>query len=127
MMRNGKLARRGWVEPTGTRERLRLVTTRIISLTGALDVTLTGQLRAMLDDALDTSEHVIVNISGLRTVDSQGIRELLRAQARAAQLEKAFGVVAPTPTVRRLLETADAAGLLSDRAPVTSSQPDPAS
>ena len=38
-----------------------------------------------------------------------------------------FNVVAPTPDVRRLLEAADAAGLLSDRrAPEPSSQPDPA-
>jgi len=102
------------------------VGTRIIFLTGALDVTLTGQLRAMLDDALETSDDVLVNLSGLRTVDSTGICDLLRAQARAAQMDKSFGVVAPTPAVRALLEGADAAGLLGDRAQRPSVEPDPA-
>jgi anti-anti-sigma factor len=91
------------------------VGTRIIFLAGALDMTLTGRLRATLDEALETGDDVVVNLSGLRTVDSTGIREFLRAQARAAQLEKSFRVVAPTPAVRRLLETADASGLLADR------------
>lgn len=100
--------------------------TRIIFLTGALDMTLTGRLRATLDEALETSDDVLVNVAGLRTVDSTGIRELLRAQARAAQMEKSFGVVAAAPDVRRLLEVADAAGLLTDRGPMTSMQPDPA-
>ena len=89
--------------------------TRIIFLAGALDMTLIGRLRATLDEALETSDEVVVNLSGLRTVDSTGIREFLRAQARAAQLEKSFGVVSPTPAVRRLFEAADAAGLLADR------------
>jgi anti-anti-sigma factor len=90
------------------------VGTRIIFLAGTLDMAWTGRLRATLDDALETSDEVLVNLSELRTVDSTGIRELLRAQARAAQKEKSFGVVAPTPGVRRLLEAADAAGLLVD-------------
>ncbi len=103
------------VELTGTWERLPAVGTRIIFLAGELDMSQTGRLRATLDDALETGDHVLVNLSGLRTVDSTGIRELLRAQARAARLEKLFGVVAPSPGVRRLLEAADAAGLLVDR------------
>lgn len=90
------------------------VGTRIIFLKGTLDMTLTGRLRATLDDALDADDHVVVNLSGLRAVDSTVIRELLRAQARAAQLEKTFGVVAPTAAVRELLESAHAAGLLVD-------------
>jgi len=84
-------------------------------LTGALDVTLVGRLRATLDEALETSDEVLVNLFGLRTIDSSGIRELLRAQARAATMEKSFGVVASPPGVRQLLEAADAAGLLVDR------------
>jgi anti-anti-sigma factor len=91
------------------------VGTRIIFLTGALDVTLTGRLRAMLDEALDSGDDVVVNLSGLVAVDSTGIRELLRAQARAAQMGNSFGAVAPTAEVRRLLEAADAAGLLVER------------
>ena len=89
--------------------------TRIVFLTGALDVTLIGSLRATLDEALVTSDEVLVNTAGLRTIDSTGIRELLRAQARAATMGKSFGVVAPPSDVRQLLEAAHAAGLLVDR------------
>jgi anti-anti-sigma regulatory factor len=84
-------------------------------LTGALDVTLIGSLRATLDEALLTSDEVLVNAAGLRTIDSTGIRELLRAQARAATMGKSFGVVASPSNVRQLLEAAHAAGLLVDR------------
>jgi anti-anti-sigma factor len=90
------------------------VGTRIIFLTGALDLTLIGRLRATIDDALETSDDVVVNLSDVRMVDSTAIREFLRAQARAAQMERTFAVVAPTPAVRRLFEAADAAGLLVD-------------
>jgi anti-sigma B factor antagonist len=88
------------------------VGTRIIFLTGALDLTLIGRLRATLDEALETSADVVVNLSQVRAVDSTAIREFLRAQARAAQMERTFTVAAPTPAVRRLFEAADAAGLL---------------
>jgi anti-anti-sigma factor len=90
------------------------VGTRIIFLTGALDLTLIGRLRATIDDALETSDDVVVNLSDVRMVDSTAIREFLRAQAHAAQMERTFTVVAPTPAVRRLFEAADAAGLLVD-------------
>jgi anti-anti-sigma factor len=90
------------------------VGTRIIFLAGALDLTLIGRLRVTLDEALETNDDVVVNLSEVRTLDSTGIREFLRAQARAAQMEKSFTVVAPTPAVRRLFEAADAAGLLVD-------------
>jgi anti-anti-sigma factor len=102
------------------------VGTRIVLLTGALDVTLIGSLRATLDEALETSDEVLVNLSGLRTIDSAGIRELLRAQARAARMEKSFGAVAAPSGVRRLLEAADAAGILVDRGTDGEDEPLPA-
>ena len=88
--------------------------TRIVFLVRELDLSLTGRLRAILDRALEASDDVRVDLSGLRAVDSTAIRELLRAQALAAQTGKAFCVVAPTPSVRRLLDAADAAGLIVD-------------
>ena len=90
---------------------------RVIFLVGELDLSFTGRLRAMLDEALASSDQVRVNVSGLRTLDSSGIRELLRSQALAAQAGKTFGLIAATPNVRRLLEAADAADLLHDLAP----------
>ena len=90
------------------------MSTRIVFLVRELDLSSTGQLRATLDRALDASDDVRVDLSGLRAVDSTAIRELLRAQALAAQTGKAFCVVAPTASVRRLLDAADAAGLIVD-------------
>ena len=88
--------------------------TRIVFLVRELDLSFTGQLRATLARALEASDDVRVDLSGLRAVDSTAIRELLRAQALAARTGKAFCVVAPTPRVRWLLDAADAAGLIVD-------------
>ena len=91
-----------------------------LALVGQLDLSYTGQLRAILDDALASGDDIRVDLSEVRTVDSTGIRELLRAQARAARAGKAFSVVATSPGVRRLLLAADAAGLLfEDESPPT--------
>ena len=89
--------------------------TRLIVLEGCIDLTCTAQLRATLDDSLAESDDVCIDLSRVSSLDSTGLRELLRAQARAAQSEKKFAVVAPSAAVRRLLDLADAAGLLHDR------------
>lgn len=86
---------------------------RTVFLTGDLDLSCMDDLRGALDRALETSDDIQVDLSGARIVDSMGIRELLRAQALAVKAGKKFGVVAPSPKVRRLLRAANAAGLLT--------------
>lgn len=88
--------------------------TRLVVLEGCIDVTCTAQLRVTLDNSLNESDDVCVDLSRVSYLDSTGLRELLRAQAHAARTQKQFGVIAPSGAVRRLLDLADAAGLLHD-------------
>ena len=81
---------------------------RIVALLGEIDVGSVRALRAELAGALDASRAVHVDLSAVRTIDSAGIRELLRAQALAVQMGKVFGVIAPAANVRRLLDAARA-------------------
>ena len=83
-----------------------------VVLRGTLDVSRIRELRALLVEALDSNGDVRVDASALRTLDSTAIRELLRAQAIAAQGGKHFGLTGATANVRRLLVASDAAGLL---------------
>jgi len=87
----------------------------LVVLEGCIDVTRTAELRVTLDTSLAASDDVYVDLSRVSHLDSTALRELLRAQAHAARTEKRFGVVAPSASVRRLLEVADAADILRDR------------
>jgi anti-anti-sigma factor len=92
-------------------------------LNGEIDVSGAREMRAIFAAALESSPRVLVDLSQVRTIDSSGIRELLRAQASAAQAGVVFGVVNPTPGVRRLLEITDVAQLIFDERDVHSGRP----
>jgi anti-anti-sigma factor len=85
---------------------------RVVALTGYVDLSLVRQLRAVLDRALAGSDEVRIDLSELRAIDSAGIRELLRAQALAARSRQRFGVSAANARAYRILERADARGLM---------------
>ena len=86
----------------------------ILRLSGDVDLSLVGRLRTALDRALSENDEIRVDLSGLRTIDSAAIRELLRAQALAARDHRSFGVTAANANAHRILERADARGLLLD-------------
>ena len=96
-------------QPVAPEERNR---PRIIRLIGEIDLDGIRALRVTLSNALDVSDDVRLDLSELRVLDSFAIREFLRAQALAALAGKTFGIGCATPTVRRLLDAADAKGLL---------------
>ncbi len=85
---------------------------RVIRLVGELDLGYIRALRVTLSEALDASDDVRVDLTALRILDSFAIRELLRAQALAARAGKTFGIESAAPAVRRLLDAADANGLI---------------
>jgi len=89
---------------------------RVLVIVDDLDSRRVATFRAALAVALAESDDVKADLSSLRTLGPLGIRELLRAQALAAQLGKSFAVVEVSANVRRLLDVADAAGLLSEDA-----------
>ncbi|HEX4913962.1 MAG TPA: STAS domain-containing protein, partial [Vicinamibacterales bacterium] len=49
-------------------------------------------------------EHVVVDLRGVPTADSAGIRALVRGHTSAQRLNRRFTVVSPNPRVRELLE-----------------------
>lgn len=85
---------------------------RIVALTGDVDLSQVRRLRAVLAQALAGSDEVRIDLSELRAIDSAGIRELLRAQALAARSRQRFGVSAANARAFRILERADARGLM---------------
>jgi anti-anti-sigma factor len=94
----------------------------VVSLIGEIDVSGARELRAILARTLDASPKVLVDLSQVSTIDSAGIRELLRAHAAAAKSGVVFGVVNPAPVVRRLLEITDVAQLIFNERDVLSSR-----
>ena len=86
-----------------------------IAIDGEIDVTNAARFGATLLEALNgASAELIIDASAVTFIDSCGVRELLRAQARAAQLDIAFGVSNPSPAMRRVLELTDVAGMIVD-------------
>jgi anti-anti-sigma factor len=49
-------------------------------------------------------EHVVIDLRGVPTADSAGIRALVRGHTSAQRLSRRFTVVSPNPKVRELLE-----------------------
>jgi anti-anti-sigma factor len=90
---------------------------RVVALTGYVDLSLVRRLRAVLAQALAGSDEVRIDLSELRAIDSAGIRELLRAQALAARSRQRFGVSAANARAFRILERADARGLMIETTP----------
>jgi len=86
----------------------------VIVLTGDIDMSAAGELRVVLDEVLANDRDVCVDVTRVDLIDSSGLRELLRAQALAARRQHTFSVSSPTPIVRRVLEVADAMGLVAD-------------
>jgi anti-anti-sigma factor len=85
---------------------------RVVALTGYVDLSMVRHLRAVLARALAGGDEVRIDLSELRAIDSAGIRELLRAQALAARNHQRFGVSAANARAYRILERADARGLM---------------
>ena len=87
-------------------------TQRIVVL-GEADLSVAPEFGATLLGALQArTGRVLVDCAGLQYLDSSGIRELLRAQATAAQLDVVFGVINPAPNVRQVLELTDVETLI---------------
>jgi anti-sigma B factor antagonist len=78
---------------------------RIIHLEGALDVSNAMRLREVLGDQLDgPSARVLVDLSGVRLLDSSGIGILVTAHRRAATLGARLVLAAAQPSVGKVFE-----------------------
>ncbi|MGH9057858.1 MAG: STAS domain-containing protein [Acidimicrobiales bacterium] len=73
----------------------------VISLEGELDLSSAPQLREAIDEALESKpDHLVLDLHGLRFMDSSGIAVLVHTQARIDSLT----LRQPAELIRRVLE-----------------------
>jgi anti-anti-sigma factor len=74
----------------------------VVSIAGESDIAARGEMRAALQAAAD-NPRVIVDLSGLRYLDSAVIDELFRAHTRCERLQGRLVIVAQDERLVRLL------------------------
>ena len=57
-------------------------------------------------------EHVVIDLNGVPTLDSAGVRALVRGHTSAQRLRRRFTLVAPNPRVRELFQLSHLAGVM---------------
>jgi anti-sigma B factor antagonist len=81
----------------------------VVTVAGEIDPHTATPLTGALDDlAAATDLHrVVLDLSGVTFVDSSGLRVLLTARERFAELDIRFSLRSPSEPVHRLLEITD--------------------
>lgn len=75
----------------------------ILSVSGELDLAAGPAFLGYLKRASDGGAHVVLDLSGLRYIDSTGINALLNAHAKFARTGRRIALAAVPPTIRRIL------------------------
>jgi anti-anti-sigma factor len=76
----------------------------LLSLSGEADVTNSDQLRDLLDtEVAKQPSHLIIDMSGLRFMDSSALHALLRANRALDRQGGVLSLVAPQKAVARML------------------------
>jgi anti-sigma B factor antagonist len=73
----------------------------IIHLSGEIDLSNADDLQARIERLVDNCPHVVVDLTGIRYIDSQGLRLLNRLAIGLAANGAAFELVAPPESVAR--------------------------
>jgi anti-sigma B factor antagonist len=82
----------------------------LVQITGEADVTNTAELRRLLDDEVSRQPHtLIIDLSGLRFMDSSALHELLRVNRALDRQGGVLALVSPQAAVAKILRltTAD--------------------
>jgi anti-sigma B factor antagonist len=76
-----------------------------VVVAGEIDLATADSVREVLRAELDTGAPVLVDLAACTFIDSVGLSVLIEAANTASNgREPAFGIVAPSPEVRRLIE-----------------------
>lgn len=86
----------------------------LLALAGELDLTSATELRAALEAAAaEGAKRVVLDLEEVAFVDSSMLKELLRANAHMRETGSELVLVAPQPSVRRLLDLTRTSGMFT--------------
>jgi len=78
--------------------------TTIVDVTGEIDLSSSPTLRKTLMDELQTTEHLAINLTGVRYIDSSGIASLVEVLQGARKAQKRVALYGVTPAVMQVLQ-----------------------
>jgi len=78
--------------------------TTIVDVTGEIDLSSSPTLRKTLMEELQTTEHLAINLSGVRYIDSSGIASLVEVLQGARKAQKRVVLYGVTPAVMQVLQ-----------------------
>lgn len=76
----------------------------LIVAVGEIDLAVADRLWTELDPAITADRTVVLDCSGVRFLDSMGLRILIKALRKADSVGARFQLADPTPIVRRVLD-----------------------
>lgn len=91
--------------------------TSTLTLAGEVDPHTTEQLDAAIDEALDSSSRLVLDLGGVTFIDSAGLRSLIRAHRRTEQDGGSLVLRSPRPSTLRVLEITGLTDELTVEAP----------
>jgi anti-sigma B factor antagonist len=91
---------------------------KLIRIVGELDLATVGELERVLE-ATDTSEALVIDLTGCSFLDSSAVRVIIQAADNAGD-SGLVSVVAPNPGIRKTLEIAGVDAML----PIHTALPD---
>src|SRR5437588_10942321 len=83
----------------------------IVDLEGAIDIQNSHGLRTLLFEKLAVTSRLMVNMSGIRYVDSSGIATLIEVLKKARELKKDFVLFGLGPAVHSVLKLTNLLGV----------------
>ena len=84
--------------------------TSVCRLVGDLDAGSAARVRAVLAECLDEGHDAVIDVAGLRFIDSSGIGVLVGALRRFDAAGHALTLRSPTASLRRVLDVTGLAG-----------------
>lgn len=76
----------------------------ILAVTGEIDISTAATFEDALHSAMESSKQVVVDLSGVRFMDSTGLGILMRAHKRQDDVGAALRLAAPSDRVVRILD-----------------------
>jgi anti-sigma B factor antagonist len=85
----------------------------IVRASGQIDLSTVDLLARELATAREAADRVLLDLSGVTFIDSNGLRLLLEASHGSASSDHGFFAVRPSEAVRRLIKVSGTADLLT--------------